>query len=397
VLDAVAELGLQPQWEDLAPDEQQTSSLCHLVTPDGQRAPTAVGIGNGDRDTATLGAVCEALERFLTGPECFNPDGTRLRPVGDLSSKLEHEASAPLLARMNGEKLACWSYSELVSAERLDVPVYLSAPWYAEDNGRYLREQADDHSDYRALSRYAVNSGYALGATETEATLHALNETIERDACSLLLVRAFLMSGQQLNCLDPHSLPEELCSLREHVQERIGAPVHLLDATTDVNVPTVLAYTPPTFRRTHRYGAGTSLSLHRATYRALAEILETHLASQHLTKQDQPHTATETVARYPALRKCARFDLSDRLPHARRREFKETPAPHCPEQQLTQTLTILSTLGLSCYRRTVRRMLNGVTAVHVLIPGLERFFAIIRGTLILPGPRARAMLPIRSH
>ncbi len=42
------------------------------------------------------------------------------------------------------------------------------------------------------MRRYSVNSGWAAGTTQAEAAVHAINEIIQRDAMSLLLIGRFL-------------------------------------------------------------------------------------------------------------------------------------------------------------------------------------------------------------
>ncbi|MEU2367029.1 YcaO-like family protein [Streptomyces noursei] len=54
------------------------------------------------------------------------------------------------------------------------------------------RAAAGDAYDYKAVRRYSASNGWAADATVTEATVHAINEIIERDAMSLLLIDQFL-------------------------------------------------------------------------------------------------------------------------------------------------------------------------------------------------------------
>ncbi|MFY0510977.1 YcaO-like family protein [Streptomyces anulatus] len=129
-------------------------------------------------------------------------------------------------------------------AEQVPVPVFLFVPAYlCLDEA--VRRAAGDTFDYTAVCRYSVNSGWAAGATPTEAAVHAVNEVIERDAMSLLLIEQFLRPcPPPLRVVDPTTLPAALFALHTRAQERVGGPVSLLEMTTDIGVPAYWAHTP---------------------------------------------------------------------------------------------------------------------------------------------------------
>ncbi|MCM1965115.1 YcaO-like family protein [Streptomyces sp. G1] len=393
VLRAAEAIGLFPQWTDHTPGQHLATLSCRLLDRQGHAVPDAVGHAAGSPARAALAAVCEALERHLTGPAGFDPARTRLRYAGELArGVLAAEASALLLAAVPEQRLACWTYEPLAEVHELDVPVYVSAPWYADpEQGAALREQAGDRGDYRALSRYAVNSGYGLDLSLTDATLHALYETVERDSCSLLLARTFLGTGHHLAELDPDTLPPDLACLHAQVEDSAGRRVHLLDATTDLDIPTVVAYSPPTPERPYFRGQGASLSPHQAVRRALIELLESvqvrALAPGHSLDRQADLRALRS---YPRLHACGRFDLTDQLSRAELVPFADRrQPPGGPQHRLDHTLSLLAAGGYTAYRRTIRVLPGDIHVVHVLVPGLERFFAVVKGALVLPGPRGR--------
>ncbi|MCX5404057.1 YcaO-like family protein [Streptomyces sp. NBC_00335] len=393
VLRAAEVLGLFPQWTDHAAGQHPTTVSCQLLDRQGNVVPDAVGHAAGSAARAGLGAVCEALERHLAGPAGFDPARTRLRYAGELArGALAAEASALLLAAAPEQRLACWTYEPLAEVHELDVPVYLSSPWYADsEQGPALRERAGDQGDYRALSRYAVNSGYGLGLSLTDATLHALYETVERDACSLLLAHAFLGSGHHLAELDPRTLPPDLASLHAHVEESAGHRVHLLDATTDLDIPTVVAYSPPTPESPYFRGQGASLSMRQAVHRALTELLES-VQVRALAPGDTLDRQADLRAlhSYPQLHACGRFDLTGQLSRAELVPFADRrQPPGGPQHRLDQVLSLLAAGGYTAYRRTIRVLPGDIHVAHALVPGLERFFAVVKGALVLPGPRGR--------
>ncbi|MCP2166655.1 YcaO-like family protein [Goodfellowiella coeruleoviolacea] len=388
-LAAMGHLGLRPLLRDLGRDGELTAWTCTLRGPDGVVAPQARGAGKGHRAEARVGAMFEALEHFLSGPARFDHDQVELCPASWLArGELAAEASAVLLAEGGEQPLACASYAGLLDGRELLAPLYLSQPWYTAPASHQLRARCGDHYDYRQLARYSVNSGSAIGVTEAEAVVHALNETIERDAFSLLLVRAFLTAGQRLTVIDPGSLPAGLAAELDQVRRRVGTEVHLLDITTELGVPTVLAYVPPTAERPHLRGAGTSLSAHHAMHRAISELLQYALGCATLPRQADPFAHLAPLRWHAGLHACGRFDLTAHLARARRVAFVERFAPEHPQGHLDRLVSILTGHGFMPYLRRLATLPGGITAVHVLVPGLERFMVIADGVLVLPGPRA---------
>lgn len=51
---------------------------------------------------------------------------------------------------------------------------------------------------------------------------------------------------------------------------------------------------------------------------------------------------------------------------------------------------MLASQGYPIFHRTVRALPTGVTVVHVVVPGLERFMLVTDGNLVLPGRRGQA-------
>ncbi|WP_433239600.1 YcaO-like family protein [Streptosporangium sp. CA-135522] len=392
---ALAHLGLEPELIDVGRESDPTAWSCRMLTRDGAVPPMARGMGKGRREEARTGALFEALEHYLTGPAFFDPTAVELVDSTRIAAgPLREEACAVLLARMSARRLACHRYLPVAGEGRgVPVPLFLSAPWYVETHAGRLRERVADTCDYGPLMRYSCNSGSAIGVTAAEALLHALNETIERDAFSLLLAQAFLGAGGfRPTVIDPATLPDELARAYAAAERLTGSTVYLLDIVSDLGVPTALAYTAPTPGRPHRRGAGTSLSPARAAWRALTELLQTTLGET-LTEPgtSSPRDELAGLAAHPALHACGRFDLTEPLRDARTVPFiPAAGVPEHPRAQLRRLIAVLAAHGYMAYRRTVATLPGEITAVHTVVPGLERFMLITDGNLVLPGPRGRA-------
>ncbi|MEV0235607.1 YcaO-like family protein [Nonomuraea sp. NPDC050786] len=389
---ALAALGLRAELVDAGPDREPTAWWCELLDGAPQGPPVASGMGKGRPEEARVGALFEAVEHYLTGPAGFDPAAVEpAAPAGIAAGPLRADACALLLAGLPGRRMACLRYRALDGRREALVPLFLSAPWYVETDAVRLRELAGDDCDYAHLMRYSCNSGSATGVTTAEALLHALNEAIERDCLSLLLVRAFLTEdGFRPRLIDPQTLPYGLARAHATAEELTGSPVHLLDITSDIGVPTMLAYTAPTSSRPHRRGAGTSLSPAYAAWRALAELVQTTLGER--LPGGPARRDLAGLAPYPALHACGRFDLTGHLREAHVLPFPQAaePAAAPPSGQVRKVAAMLAARGHTAYHRKVRALPGGITAVHVIVPGLERFMLVIDGNLVLPGRRGLA-------
>src|SRR5262249_13330759 len=68
-----------PDGEDPDRGGNPGATQCRLHYPDGKTASWMMGCGKGHRDVARVGALYEALEHYLTGPEDFRPECLALR------------------------------------------------------------------------------------------------------------------------------------------------------------------------------------------------------------------------------------------------------------------------------------------------------------------------------
>ncbi|MWK37399.1 hypothetical protein GEV43_27265 [Actinomadura sp. J1-007] len=368
-----------------------------------------------------MGALFEALEHHFSGPACFDPARVTMRSGEDLAAgPLAAEACAPALAAAG--TVACHDYTPIhavlppgsgpgsgapvhgpngspsedgaqETAGSLAVPLVLAGTWYFDRPE--LRQMAGDGTDYRALARYSWNSGSAIGVNRAEALVHALNETIERDAVSLLLARLFVHRDTRwLRVIDPETLPAQLAAAHHALRALSGSPVHLVEVTTDIGVPAFIAYTHNAACTEGRIGAGASLSPAYAAWRALAELAQRQLGERAFPGP-RVTPSMQGLERYPALRAAARLDLRDHLTRAPRVPFRDEdpgdrPSRTLPEQ-LRELTGLLTAAGHRPYHRVSAILPGGITVVHAFVPGLERFWLVTDGMLVIPGPRAKTL------
>jgi ribosomal protein S12 methylthiotransferase accessory factor len=385
---AVAELGLTMSLTPAPPVENPGAWRC-LLQREGVQVPGGDGAGKGDTAAARVGAVYEALEHHLSCETVWADSITLRSPHEVAVGPLAQDAGLAMLAEGPNTPLACLAYRNARDEGELVVPAFFSNPDYLSQNQDY-RAALGDHYNYRRVGRYSVNSGWAAGTTTVEATVHAINEIIERDAMSLFLVSQFLhQAPPPLKLLDSATLPAELFRLYQTAQHRVGGPVYLMEMTTDLGIPAYWAYHPaPAGQAARVRGCGASLSRHYAIERALTELIQLHSAQSLPGKPAQPVHTTP----FPALHRCYLADFSCRLATAQQIPFTDTAAPSTPEGHREALLDRLTALGLSVW--VWKRYESDHAAVlNVHIPGLERFFVVTDGQLVLPGPRGHRQPP----
>ncbi|WP_406110297.1 YcaO-like family protein [Kitasatospora purpeofusca] len=388
---AIAALGLEA---DLAPilDGSPGTWRC-VLRRDGVPLHTGLGLGKGGRAEARAGALFEALEHHLSGVEGLDPDGIRLASAHRLAAgPLGRDVAVALLAQAPDRPLGCLPYRSLPGGPDVDVPLFLSVPEYLRPAGESLRRRVGDAYDYRSVGRYSVNNGWAAGADPVEAAVHAINELIERDALSVLLINTFLRERPRRPAVvDPATLPPALAALLEFAVARTGRPVHLIDMTTDLGVPAYAAHqSAPPGRPARICGWGASLSREYAISRAVSELVQLHstmdLREQyaHLLPEQRDDTGP-----YPALHACYLSDFTAALATAEVRPFEPTEVPDTPRGHLDRLLGLLAERGFAVYRRD-HHVTPQMAVVNVLVPGLERFMLVTDGQVVVPGERGLA-------
>ncbi|WP_380283231.1 YcaO-like family protein [Kitasatospora purpeofusca] len=388
---AIAALGLEA---DLAPvlDGDPGTWRCVLLRG-GVPLRTGLGLGKGSRAEARAGALFEALEHQLSGVEGLAASEIRLASAHRVAGgPLGRDVAAALLAQAPDRPLGCLPYRSLDGGPDVDVPLFLSMPEYLRAEGEDLRRQAGDTYDYRSVGRYSVNNGWAAGVDPVEAAVHAINELIERDALSMLLIGSFLCEpARRIGVVDPATLPPGPAALLGFAGARTGRPVHLIDMTTDLGVPAYAAHqSAPPGQPARICGWGASLSREYAISRAVSELVQLHstmgLREQyaHLLPEQRDDTGP-----YPGLRACYLSDFSAALATAEVRPFEPTAVPATPGGHLDQLLALLADHGFAVYRRD-HHVTPDLAVVNVLVPGLERFMLVTDGQVVVPGERGLA-------
>ncbi|RKT54911.1 YcaO-like family protein [Saccharothrix australiensis] len=381
---AVAELGLTARLRPVPPGEPG-AWVCALHR-DGRPTPEGVGAGKGVDAAARVGALFEALEHHLGSEVAL--DRVRVARAHEVAEDPTGDAVLALLAAGPDRPLGCLPYRDLLDGSRRDLPLVLSTPDYLRPGLAAAREALGDTYDYSAARRYCFNSGWAAGVTATDAAVHAVNEIVERDAMSLLLVERFLAPvPAPLRVVRPETLPTDLADLHRRARELVRRPVHLVDMTTDLGVPAYWAHVPADQGVPARVrGCGASLSARRAAERALTELIQIHGVATH-EPEPRPARRLRTTA-HTVLHRCHLADLTG-PGDVREVAFADTDAPATPQGHLDALLDRLDRAGHRAWAWP-RHVTDHLAVLNVCVPGLERFVLVTDGALVLPGRRGHA-------
>lgn len=396
---------------DLGPAAAQ----CILRDEAGVEVAEGVGAGKGSPDVALVGAHFEALEHAVAGPSWAERLPLVVAPGHAISAAWGEESWAQDLPP--DTMLAAMPVRALGDGPDFVVPLSRCAPWYLQDgpSTEAVRAATGDRLDTSPLAAYATNSGCAIGASTDEALLHGLNELIERDSVSLFLLLTVLGGHPPPPVLAVTPGDLELSAVLEAGEAAVGAPITLLDLTTDLGIPSVLAVAGTDTDEPH-YGAGASTSLRIAVERALTEIVQTARLREAVRRpladgeaavrgigpgpsyralaaeqHGRAASIRQRFARHPGLLRCATMSVSDHL-SGPRRQIPPGPGRPAPlRTQIDSLVGALRSVGHAVGWTGLHRWETGTTVAHVHVPGLEVFQHVLVGHAPRPGPRAERL------
>lgn len=350
---------------------------------------SALRLENGGKGTTALdaevGAMCEALERHCGS---FHGDEERARDsmhaLGDQalhpnSSLLYHErqytgrttwnpAHSPfqfVCAPFDEHAVMDWSpvWSLTQGRHRL-LPtslLYFGAP--AQRGPLYVR---------------ADSNGNAAGSSLEDAVLQGLLEVVERDAVALWWYNRTRVPAVDLDSFDDAWVNE----LRE-VYAGLGRQVWVLDVTSDLRVPTMVALSRRTNdpREVIMFGFGSHVDPKVALRRALAEMNQLMPAmvdagrggpDERLGCEDDPDATLwfqhATVANQPYL--LPNPSVRPRTPT----DFRYTPRPDLADD-IDGIKRRLDELGMELLVLDQTRPDIGLPVVKIIVPGMRHFWA----------------------
>jgi len=216
-----------------------------------------------------------------------------------------------------------------------------------------------------------LSSGCAAGVSIEAATLRALLELVERDAAAL-----WWRGGRRARPIAPHSeathaAAELLAQLRQGKADR---KTWLLDITTDVGIPVVVALSGRADGFGFAYGFGARLTLAEAARSAIFELCQVELG-QHVIEAKRAESGDGALneSDRKQWRRGTAFDTRTcqlLQPETGLGEVPTSGSDVAPSS-LEQALERLEARGIATYRIDLTRAAFGIPVVRVLAPALQ--------------------------
>ncbi|HEX5246380.1 MAG TPA: YcaO-like family protein [Gaiellaceae bacterium] len=328
----------------------------------------AEGVGKGEGRQAELSAVFEALEHYFLLASNQTADFL-LKPIPEIASQplLQADRLIHYVAKSHPDAQAgCALYTDLWN-EHLTawVPLFVVDPTYA------AAPIEGDDLQYREYCRYGTSTGCAAGSTATEACLHGLLESVERDALGRFFLNRFnVESDHEVPLLDETYLSTPLLELIGELSARSQGTVRIIDLTTQVGIPVYMAECRGRDYPLGAFGCGCSLDPLYAVERAITELLQNIVEGRWSLVDSYFRAAIQHSPNHRRLSLAPDRDVHVRVPLPRGR----SPLPVTPSDSFAVALTAARHSGLVPLVRVTSPPELAVTVVSVYVAGAERFY-----------------------
>ena len=339
---------------------------CQII--DDQYKTRFYGFGKGIGMQSKASAYFEALEHYALH-----------RFAQKQAENQQHYVKLPAFEAA----IPCVKLYDMHAQEALIYPIFMLDPRYAKNPAK------QDTVNYSTKASYANDSGVASGTNFIEASIHALNELIERDAHSLFLLNAFV-KPKPVRLIDKTSLPIHLATIVNLIETEFNDDLMLFDITSDIGVPVMYVSMTQQPWLIQPSGCGASLRAEYALERALLEVLQpVHIQNSSLHANQQK--IIDALTPYPLLLKAAIADTNtvDYETAPFQTSYQE---PLTLEAQLQSITQKIETIGAQIYRLPIIESVRGFNCVKFFIPALEQFHLVQTGKRILPNARGRKVL-----
>ncbi len=354
------------------------------------------GCGKGIGIQSKVSATFEALEHYYCYKLATNNKHDSLKFMS-YAEVLGKESNLPvsnfLPKRMIAEEFSniTLPWVEFVTFQNNNefyYPLFLIEPHYLKFGDKFN----EDYYDYQDLCSLACDSGTASGSSFIEAALHGLNECVERDATSIFLVEAFLKQNP-IHLIDKLTLPENLLQYVKLIEEEFDDELAVVDITSDSGIPTFcVAFTRQNVLIQPK-GFGTSLNKNYALERALLESLQPlHLRNANLVQMEK--IILQNFVSYPKLQAAAIADIAQMVTDKNfiTTSFQKLADPiqnySDISSQLVEIIRRINAIGLTPHYMYLTAAENEVTCLKLIVPGMDNFFLVSDGKLVLPGKRS---------
>lgn len=372
------------------------TAKCTLYGEGG--APVDFGYGKGAGESARTGACFEALEHYLSQPVHIDPREVVYAKASQFLAETSLQITRALetLSTDPDSCLPFRRYKNLFRAGEALYPLALSAPKYLDAIVDGEAPIASDVFAYSALSRYATNSGIAIGSSDEEAVIHGLLEAVERHTFSNFLANTFLNpTPHPIQIVDPSSLSAKLVALLRSASAELDSEILLISLPNAFAVPVFMASMPDSAFPIDPSGFGASLSSEYAVSRCITELVQCF----HVTTRFHPDSVQSRdekvingLWRFRIHQKCAALKIAQ---HVRKygslRVNYSSLATEPPAASLREYLelivTAVASAGFVPFTTQIAAPGNLVSVMHTFLDGQDHFFCVTEGALAFPNPR----------
>lgn len=358
--------------EDYCYGDEFKSYHCKLM--DKNHKLIFFGCGKGLGMQSKVSAYFEALEHYV---------------IHHFSKNIADNKESYVLLDNYEQELPCVNLTEIHSNEKISYPIFMLDPRYAKHKSKH------DKMNYLPFSYLANDSGVASGANMLEASIHALNELVERDAHSLFLIEAFVKNkNQNIKLIDKLTLPEYLQNIVRKIETQYSDDLMIFDITSDVGISVIYVSMTKQNLLIQPYGCGASLKSEYAVERALLETLQPlHIYNDKLN--DNQQQIIKSLSDYPLLQNAAIAKVSNIRNKVQQINFTDV-ITHNPSltlsDQLETIINKISSTGCKIFKLPIINGSSGFTCVKFLIPDFEKFYLVQTGKRVLPGNRGLRLL-----
>src|SRR6185437_3710208 len=365
--------------------ESASVHYCKLFNCSGEELATGCGKGKNP-ESSIVGALFESLEHYLYEHKCTDnlviANLDKIKHQLHFTNDFVSDICAKVLKDQQGGMYKYQNYNENIEVL---VPSILTCPRYL-----YYTVQVNDLADYSSIRRYASNSGTAIGINAQEALLHAINESIERDAISLFMIYHFYLNHKnKVEIINEDTLDHDIKERLSYIKTFLNLDIVILDVTSEFQVPVFIALPlNKEFDSFPLLGGGASLNKGHALERAISELVQMFLVYKNIPSvaDDFGHDS-QIMNKSPKLLNCFSFSIGN---HQHILTDYKTIATYDTEAtisaQLDTLTTTISKLGYHIYHRNIWQSSN-VHCISVIIPELERFFLNMTGNPVIPSPK----------
>jgi ribosomal protein S12 methylthiotransferase accessory factor len=367
-----------------------TTIICKLMKSGNV---VATGIGKGISEQCKASALFEAIEHYFWGLSTPMTEPTKLDLGGEDNFLKDACPDFNYICGSNHVEFSRIKFYQIDNNDNsILYPFFLTNPFWKPTS-----EIESKSINSYSLMRYSSNSGTAAGLTKDEAILHALLESIERDAIGIELLRTIVRKKPiPVRRLAEESLPININQLISRLSTDNSQLYGIWDISAyDIKVPVILVCVLDLMTKRKYFGSGSSLIVDYAIERALLEAVQ----SMHMwrTKKDLP-PQNEITHNTPLFLRCmldrgyfgyrggeTNIDISEVFSPKTTLDLTVTDQIEIIMERLTES-------GFNVYQRSILE--DKINVSQVVIPGLELFHLVTSRIPVLPGHRGRKVIEI---